>query len=72
MNDFCPPGKNRWPELVGIEARIVEKIIKKENPNVGIVQIFLAGSPVPLDFSCHRVRLFVNINDVVVSIPWTG
>ncbi|KAG6571493.1 Proteinase inhibitor I-B, partial [Cucurbita argyrosperma subsp. sororia] len=73
MGDFCP-GKKRWPELVGTEARIAEKIIQKENPNVNIVQIFLFGSksPISMEFCCSRVRLLVNINGVIVGIPSIG
>lgn len=61
-----------WPELVGIKSKIGEHIIKKDNPNVERVQTILAGSGVTEDLRCDRVRLFVNIQDVIVEIPRIG
>lgn len=69
---FCLLGKNMWPELVGIKARIAEHIIKKDNSNVERVETHLAGSGVTEDLRCDRVRMFVNIHDHVVQIPRIG
>ena len=71
---FGSLGKRIWPELVGIEATIAEKIIKKENSSVSFVQIIIleSGSPITSDFRCYRVRLRVNINGVIVGIPSIG
>ncbi|CAK9323515.1 unnamed protein product [Citrullus colocynthis] len=72
MADFCPPGKNVWPELVGIKATIAKHIIKKDNSNVERVETILAGSGVTKDLRCDRVRMFVNIEEIIVETPRIG
>ncbi|MCD7470241.1 hypothetical protein HAX54_009958 [Datura stramonium] len=63
------PGKFTWPELLGVPAKWAREIIQKENPNVTNIPSVLNGSPVSRDFRCDRVRLFVNVLDVVVVTP---
>ncbi|XP_059310094.1 wound-induced proteinase inhibitor 1-like [Lycium ferocissimum] len=62
-------GKHMWPELIGVPAKLAKERIEKEISSVKEVQIILNGSPAPLDFRCGRVRLAVNILNVVVQIP---
>nr|ALD47589.1 serine proteinase inhibitor [Cucumis metuliferus] len=72
MADICPPGKNQWPELVGIKATTAEYIIRKDNPSVEKVIVLLAGTGTTKDIRCDRVWLFVNIEEKVVEIPKVG
>ncbi|KGN50840.1 hypothetical protein Csa_004718 [Cucumis sativus] len=72
MADICPPGKNQWPELVGVKATTAKYIIKKDNPNVENVVVLLAGSGTTEDIRCDRVWVFVNIHDLVVEVPKVG
>ncbi|CAN4120466.1 unnamed protein product [Withania somnifera] len=65
----APEGKQRWPELLGVPVVLANKTILEQNPSITEIKILLNGSPVPLDLSYHRVRLFVNILDYVVQIP---
>ncbi|XP_059289807.1 proteinase inhibitor I-B-like [Lycium ferocissimum] len=66
----CPGvTKDRWPELLGVPANLAKQIIQKENPKLTNVPNVLNGSPVTLDLRCDRVRLFVNVLDIVVQTP---
>ncbi|MCD9561260.1 hypothetical protein HAX54_020265 [Datura stramonium] len=62
-------GKQIWAELIGVPANFAKQKILEENSLISEVQIVLNGSPVPADFSCNRVRLVVNVLDIVVQIP---
>ncbi|XP_049362728.1 trypsin inhibitor 1-like [Solanum verrucosum] len=68
----CPGLKVTWPELVGVPAKFARETIQKENSRLTIVPSILSGSPVTADFSCNRVRLFVNVLDIVVQVPRIG
>ncbi|MCD7470243.1 hypothetical protein HAX54_009960, partial [Datura stramonium] len=66
----CPGvTKERWPELLGVPAKLARETIQKENPELTNVPSVLNGSPVTLDIRCDRVRLFVNVLDFVVATP---
>ncbi|KAK4345602.1 hypothetical protein RND71_035778 [Anisodus tanguticus] len=66
----CPGvTKDRWPELLGVPARLARVTIQKENPRLTNIPNVLNGSPVQEDFRCNRVRLFVNVLDIVVQTP---
>ena len=54
-----------------MDARTVANIIKKENPDFQIF-ILLAGSPVTKDLKHGRVRLFTNMEEIVVIVPQEG
>ncbi|MCD9561261.1 hypothetical protein HAX54_020266 [Datura stramonium] len=62
-------GKLRWPELIGVPAKFAKQIILKENSSVHKVEIIVANSLVYPDFSCNRVRLIINVLNVVIRIP---
>ncbi|MCD7470239.1 hypothetical protein HAX54_009956 [Datura stramonium] len=69
----CPGvRKDRWPELLGVPAKLAREIIQKENPKLTNVPSILNGSPVTKDFRCDRVRLFINVLNFVVQIPRVG
>ncbi|MCD7470238.1 hypothetical protein HAX54_009955 [Datura stramonium] len=69
----CPEvTKERWPELLGVPAKLAREIIRKENPKLTNILSIQNGSPVTQDFRCDRVRLFVNVLDFVVQIPRIG
>ncbi|CAM4913574.1 unnamed protein product [Rotaria socialis] len=63
--------KKEWPELVGKKGEEAVKIIKKETgfDNVLIVE---QGSPITLDYRTDRVRVFVDANGIVVTVPKIG
>lgn len=64
--------KDTWPELIGVPAKLAREIIQKENSKLTNIPSILNGSPVTADFRCDRVRLSVNILDLVVQIPRIG
>ncbi|XP_009590374.1 trypsin inhibitor 1-like [Nicotiana tabacum] len=69
----CPGVKKEtWPELIGVPAKFAREIIQKENPKLTNVPSLLNGSPVTKDLRCNRVRLFVNVLDIVVQLPRVG
>ncbi|XP_004247655.1 wound-induced proteinase inhibitor 1-like [Solanum lycopersicum] len=68
-SEFWCKGKQFWPELIGVPAKLAKEIIEKENPSISDIPILLNGSPVTMDFRCDRVRLFDNILGYVVQIP---
>ncbi|KAH7522162.1 hypothetical protein FEM48_Zijuj07G0109000 [Ziziphus jujuba var. spinosa] len=67
MASSCP-GKNSWPELLGTEGKAAVEIIERENPNVK-ASIVLEGSFVTADIRCDRVRVWVNTNGIIISVP---
>ncbi|KAK3190261.1 hypothetical protein Dsin_029822 [Dipteronia sinensis] len=70
MSDDCR-GKASWPELVGARGVDAASTIERENPFVSAV-IVLEGTIVTQEFSCTRVRVWVNTSGVVVDIPVIG
>ncbi|KAG8653970.1 hypothetical protein MANES_05G086324v8 [Manihot esculenta] len=64
-------GKNAWPELVGIDGNCAAAIIEKENKHVKAI-VLKDGTPVTGDFSCGRVWVWVNENNVVIGTPRVG
>ncbi|XP_049386406.1 ethylene-responsive proteinase inhibitor 1 [Solanum stenotomum] len=70
---FCPGvTKESWPELLGTPAKFAKQIIQKENPKLTNVETLLNGSAFTEDLRCNRVRLFVNLLDIVVQTPKVG
>lgn len=68
---MCFKPVKSWPALNFMDARTVANIIKKENPDFQIF-ILLAGSPVTKDLKHGRVRLFTNMEEIVVIVPQEG
>lgn len=64
--------KDRWPELLGVPAKLARARIQKENQKLTNIPNVLNGSPVTKDFRCNRVRLFVNVLGYVVQTPRVG
>ncbi|KAH7517337.1 hypothetical protein FEM48_Zijuj09G0052800 [Ziziphus jujuba var. spinosa] len=69
-SEFCPC-KNSWPELVGEKGEEAARKIEQQNRNVKAIFI-LEGSPVSKDFSCNRVRVWVNQSGIVTQVPLVG
>ncbi|KAL9239726.1 hypothetical protein vseg_014020 [Gypsophila vaccaria] len=69
--DSCP-GKNVWPELVGINGNVAAATIREENPNVVQATVLLDGTPVIENFRCDRVWVWVDDCGLVVRIPTIG
>ncbi|KAF9680870.1 hypothetical protein SADUNF_Sadunf06G0166600 [Salix dunnii] len=64
-------GKSSWPELLGVQARVAIATIEKENPYVD-TQVVLEGTVVTTDFSCTRVRVWIDRNRIVTRVPIIG
>ncbi|KAL0419800.1 UNVERIFIED_CONTAM: Proteinase inhibitor [Sesamum radiatum] len=64
-------GKNSWPELVGKKGDDAAVVIEKQNPNVNAI-VLKDGTPVPKDFRCDRVWVWVDDYGVVVRAPVIG
>lgn len=56
---FCA-GKQEWPELVGTNAILAQKVIKWENPNVTETTLIPEDSLVTMDYRCDRVRIRID------------
>ncbi|WJX12445.1 hypothetical protein P8452_02948 [Trifolium repens] len=69
-NNECQ-GKNSWPELVGVEGKVAEATIERENPLVNAI-IVLEGTDVTKDFRCDRVWVWVDKNGIVTQVPHIG
>ncbi|KAL2934669.1 Proteinase inhibitor, partial [Bienertia sinuspersici] len=63
--------KNVWPELVGENGHKAAKVIEKENCNVNAI-VILEGTNITLEFTCGRVYVFVDRQDIVVQPPQVG
>ncbi|CAL2225077.1 unnamed protein product [Prunus armeniaca] len=70
MSSECQ-GKDTWPELLGAQGTDAEATIERENSSVD-AQIVLEGTPVPKDFRCDRVRVWVNTDGIVTRVPRIG
>ncbi|XP_049401796.1 trypsin inhibitor 1-like [Solanum stenotomum] len=69
----CPAViKDKLPELLGVPAKLARETIQKANPTLTKVENVQNGSPVTQDFRCDRVRLFINILEIVVQVPRVG
>ncbi|KAL3569387.1 hypothetical protein D5086_029277 [Populus alba] len=64
-------GKSSWPELLGAQARVAVVTIETQNPYVD-TQVVLEGTPVTKDFSCSRVRVWIDQNRIVTRVPVIG
>ena len=51
------PGKEEWPELVGVPATPAVRKISHDRPDV-IVEVVGEGTPVPGGYDGRRVRVF--------------
>lgn len=64
-------GKNRWPELVGVDGHRAAAIIESQNHRVHTI-VLPVGSPTTRDFRCDRVWVFVNKDGRVAETPQAG
>ncbi|KAG6772467.1 hypothetical protein NC652_017421 [Populus alba x Populus x berolinensis] len=64
-------GKSSWPELLGAQARVAIATIETENPYVD-TQVVLEGTVVTGEFSCTRVRVWIDRNRTVTRVPIIG
>ena len=64
-------GKDSWPELVGAQGTVAKATIESENSKLTAV-IVLEGTAVTEDFRFDRVRVWVNTDGIVTSIPKIG
>ncbi|GAB4830496.1 hypothetical protein Ancab_020207 [Ancistrocladus abbreviatus] len=65
------PGKNAWPELVGLRGLEAALIIEAENSYVRAV-ILPEGTYTTKDFRCNRVWVFVDTLGRVTRVPQVG
>jgi hypothetical protein len=63
--------KSSWPELVGVEGKVAEATIQRENPLVNAI-IVLEGSSVTDDLRNDRVWVWVNKDGIVTQVPTIG
>ncbi|PON53256.1 Proteinase inhibitor [Parasponia andersonii] len=70
MSSDCQ-GKQSWPELVGVRGEVAEATIERENPAVNAV-IVPERSIGDTQFRCDRVRVRVDDNGIVSSVPRVG
>ncbi|KAJ4722615.1 Proteinase inhibitor [Melia azedarach] len=64
-------GKSSWPELLGAKGEEAAATVERENPYVSAV-VVLEGTIVTQEFSCTRVRVWVNTYGTVVEVPRIG
>ncbi|CAO2826556.1 unnamed protein product [Amaranthus hypochondriacus] len=67
---FCK-GKSEWPELVNVNGHKAATIIERENPNVNAI-VLPDGTAVIENFSCNRVWVWVDGEELVVRTPVIG
>jgi len=67
--------KSSWPELVGEEVDRAVEIVLTDRPDAEIV-IIRSGLDgmisITDDYMANRVRLFVDLNDLVFRVPHIG
>ncbi|MCF8881050.1 serine protease inhibitor [Hyphobacterium sp. SN044] len=63
--------KQEWPELVGKTGEEAKEQVLKDRPDA-YVEIKGERDPCTLDFRPNRVRIFVDNDSKVVSVPRTG
>ncbi|XP_010244180.1 PREDICTED: inhibitor of trypsin and hageman factor-like [Nelumbo nucifera] len=70
---ICCPGKQSWPELIGMEAEEAKSIIESENPNVTVVISTPDVYRIP-DLCCNIVWIYVEdlSNGIVTNVPKVG
>ncbi|KZV24794.1 protein inhibitor-like [Dorcoceras hygrometricum] len=66
-----PGGKLSWPELVGKDGCAAAAVVESQNQNVRAIVVNV-GTPVPRDFRCDRVWVWVNDKNRVVRPPTVG
>ncbi|AES61050.1 putative proteinase inhibitor I13, potato inhibitor I [Medicago truncatula] len=71
MSDDECKGKSSWPELVGVEGKVAEATIQRENASVKAI-IVLEGSSVTDDLRFDRVRVWVDKEGIVTQVPTIG
>ncbi|PIN08707.1 hypothetical protein CDL12_18713 [Handroanthus impetiginosus] len=70
MASFCE-GKQSWPELVGMDAKIAVATIEKENPLVNAI-IAKPYDFITFDFRCDQVWVRVDCEGIVRVVPTVG
>jgi len=64
-------GRTSWPELVGKTGAEAKATIEEENPSLQVV-IVPYGSVVTADYRTDRVRIYVDVEGIVVETPRIG
>lgn len=70
MSEDCQ-GKDSWPELLGSKGSDAARIIESENSTIN-ARVVPEGTMVTQDFLCTRVRVWVNTDSIVISVPIIG
>ncbi|XAR57365.1 hypothetical protein NMG60_11025485 [Bertholletia excelsa] len=65
-------GKSSWPELVGKNGDFAKKVVEKENPCVRAEILTPDITGITWDFKCSRVRISVDEDYTVLSVPVIG
>lgn len=63
--------KTQWPELVGKTQQDAVAVITAERPDLH-VEVLESGSMMTMDFREDRLRLMVNEEGKVASVPHVG
>jgi len=64
--------KTHWPELMGVDGPVAVETIKKENPNLNVIQMN-SNQPMTRDYRMDRVRVIVDPQtQKVVTEPRCG
>ncbi|KAI5315837.1 hypothetical protein L3X38_045013 [Prunus dulcis] len=67
---YCP-GKSSWPELVGEYGEVAAAKIEQEKPDVHAI-VIPEGTIITQELRCNRVRVWVDENGVVTTVPRVG
>ncbi|ONH93388.1 hypothetical protein PRUPE_8G229400 [Prunus persica] len=67
---YCP-GKSSWPEIVGEDGEVAAAKIEQEKPDVHAI-VIPEGTIITQELRCNRVRVWVDENGVVTTVPRVG
>jgi hypothetical protein len=65
------PSASSFPQVIGLSGTKAKAVIEEEEPCL-TVAIIPEGSLVTMDYRIDRVRIFVNGEGVVETIPFLG
>lgn len=72
MSIPASPQKFAWPELVGVPATPAVTKIMQDRPDVA-VEVLPPGAPLQNPgWNLERVRVFIDDNGLVATIPFVG
>ncbi len=74
FDDAIYKSRNKWPELVGRDCKMVETHLRQTYGSKFEIQVVEEGSMVTMDFRINRIRLFVDAKtkSIVTQVPIAG